>query len=87
MSNSRALNQGVVECHNNTPLGKAPRVLQIMAATKKRQWQRYVDESLLKTNQVTNVAIHGLDGTEWASSKNFHVSSKLFVDVLLWLPY
>lgn len=44
-----------------------------MADSKKRQWQRYIDESLLKTNQVTNAAIYGLDGTQWATSKDFDV--------------
>ena len=40
---------------------------------KKTQWQRYVDDALLMTQQVTMAAIHGLDGTRWATSENFNV--------------
>ena len=36
-------------------------------------WQSYVDNCLLKTCQVTEAAIHGLDGAKWASSKNLNV--------------
>ena len=40
---------------------------------KKEQWQAYIDDGLLKTGMVTKAAIHGLDGTQWATSKEFQV--------------
>lgn len=45
-----------------------------MAVAKKKQWQRYIDDSLMKTNQVSMAAIHALDGTQWASSDELQVS-------------
>ena len=42
--------------------------------TKRARWQSYVDDALLKTGQVNNAAIHGLDGLRWACSTNFQVS-------------
>ena len=45
-----------------------------MSASKKAQWQRYIDDTLLQTEQVSMAAIHGLDGTKWATSENFEVS-------------
>ena len=47
--------------------------------TKKSQWQRYIDDALLKTEQVSMAAIHGLDGTEWASSRDFQVHKRMFI--------
>ena len=41
--------------------------------SKKAKWQRYIDDALLLTEQVTMASIHGLDGTRWASSKDFEV--------------
>lgn len=41
--------------------------------TKLSKWQSYVDDALLKTGQVTEAAIHGVDGVKWAASKNFNV--------------
>ena len=40
---------------------------------KKEQWQAYIDDGLLKTGMVTKAAIHGLDGTQWATSKEFQI--------------
>lgn len=41
--------------------------------SKRSQWQSYVDDALLKTGQVTEAAIHGLDGKRWASSPGLKV--------------
>ena len=41
--------------------------------TKKQKWQAYIDKALLLTGQVTDAAIYGLDGVQWAASKNFNV--------------
>lgn len=41
---------------------------------KREQWQAYVDDALIKTGLVSKAAIHGMDGTQWAASKNFQVS-------------
>jgi profilin len=45
------------------------------AQEPKDKWQRYIDDALLKTDQVSSAAIYGLDGTKWATSENFNVSS------------
>lgn len=42
--------------------------------SKLKGWQSYVDDALLKTEQVTEAAIYGLDGVKWAASKDFTVS-------------
>lgn len=44
--------------------------------SKKAQWQSYVDDALLMTGQVTQAAIHGVDGMRWASSPDLNVSCK-----------
>ena len=36
--------------------------------SKRSRWQGYVDDGLLRTGQVSEAAIHGLDGKRWASS-------------------
>ncbi|KAI3640767.1 hypothetical protein MIR68_001645 [Amoeboaphelidium protococcarum] len=36
-------------------------------------WQAYVDQNLVGTQKVTKAAIHGLDGTPWATSAGFSV--------------
>ena len=36
--------------------------------SKRSRWQGYVDDGLLRTRQVSEAAIHGLDGKRWASS-------------------
>jgi hypothetical protein len=36
-------------------------------------WQQYVDSNLVGTKKVTKAAIHGLDGSVWATSKGFNV--------------
>lgn len=36
-------------------------------------WQSFVDETILGTSQVAKAAIHGLDGTRFASSTGFVV--------------
>ena len=41
--------------------------------SKKARWQAYVDDALLRTGQVSQAAIFGLDGVQWAASKNFQV--------------
>lgn len=41
--------------------------------SKKVRWQAYVDNALLRTGQVNQAAIFGLDGVQWASSKDFKV--------------
>ena len=51
---------------------------EMSSETKKSQWQRYIDDALLKTDQVSMAAIHGLDGTEWASSRNFQVRELVY---------
>ena len=43
--------------------------------TKKAMWQRYIDDALLLTEQVTMASIHGLDGNRWASTEDFEVRS------------
>ncbi len=45
--------------------------------SKLSKWQSYVDDALLKTGQVTEAAIYGLDGVKWAASKDFNVCSQL----------
>lgn len=40
---------------------------------KQAKWQAYVDDALLKTGQVTDAAIYGIDGVKWAASKNLNV--------------
>ena len=42
--------------------------------SKRSRWQSYVDDALLKTGQVTQAAIHGLDGKRWASSSGLQVN-------------
>lgn len=42
---------------------------------KREQWQSFVDDSLLITGQVTQAAIHGVDGMRWASSPDLKVRS------------
>ncbi|KAJ3055736.1 profilin, required for normal timing of actin polymerization in response to thermal stress [Rhizophlyctis rosea] len=37
-------------------------------------WQSYVDTNLLGTRKITKAAIHGLDGSLWATSKGFSVT-------------
>ena len=41
--------------------------------SKKVRWQAYVDDALLRTGQVSRAAIFGLDGVQWAASKDFQV--------------
>lgn len=43
---------------------------------KQAKWQAYVDDALLKTGQVTDAAIYGIDGVKWAASKNLNVCIK-----------
>ena len=43
------------------------------AVSKKAMWQRYIDDALMLTEQVTVASIHGLDGTVWACNKGFEV--------------
>lgn len=46
--------------------------------SKRARWQAYIDDALLKTGQVTDAAIHGLDGARWASSHCLQVSLVLW---------
>ena len=41
--------------------------------SKLEKWQSYVDDALMKTGQVTEAAIYGLDGVKWAASKDLDV--------------
>ncbi len=41
--------------------------------SKLDKWQSYVDDALMKTGQVTEAAIYGLDGVKWAASKDLDV--------------
>ena len=56
---------------------KAPFFLTPTAKTTKMSWQAMVDTSLLGSGQVTKAAIHGLNGSPWATSAGFSVSSFL----------
>ena len=47
--------------------------------SKEEMWQAYVDDALLKTGQVTEAAIYGIDGVKWAASKKMSVSNKSFL--------
>lgn len=47
--------------------------------SKKAQWQSYVDDALLMTGQVTQAAIHGVDGMRWASSPDLKVGKDAVV--------
>ncbi|KAI8086647.1 profilin [Halteromyces radiatus] len=38
-------------------------------------WQQYVDNNLIGTGQVSEAAIYGLNGTLWAASANFKLST------------
>ena len=40
-------------------------------------WQAYVDTNLVGTKKITKAAIHGHDGSLWATSKGFAVSNPL----------
>ena len=53
--------------------------------SKKVRWQAYVDDALMRTGQVTQAAIFGLDGVQWAASKNFQVCEISYV--FLWSSY
>ncbi|KAI9001882.1 profilin [Gaertneriomyces semiglobifer] len=37
-------------------------------------WQAYVDSNLIGTGKIQKAAIHGLDGSLWATSKGFSAS-------------
>ena len=43
------------------------------AVSKKAMWQRYIDDALMLTEQITMASIHGLDGVAWANSKELEV--------------
>lgn len=51
--------------------------------SKQDKWQAYVDDALLKTGQVTDAAIYGIDGVKWAASKKLTVSIKCAAHELL----
>lgn len=51
--------------------------LKVDKQSKLNKWQAYVDDALLKTGQVTEAAIYGLDGVKWAASKNLNVGELL----------
>eukprot|EP00842_Homolaphlyctis_polyrhiza_P002316 jgi/Hompol1/3085/HPOL_003115-RA len=38
-------------------------------------WQAYVDSNLVGTGKIARAAIHGHDGSLWATSKGFSVSA------------
>ena len=39
-------------------------------------WQAYVDSNLVGTGKLNKAAIHGHDGSLWATSKGFSISSQ-----------
>ena len=41
-------------------------------------WQAYVDTNLVGTGKITKAAIHGHDGSLWATSKGFSVNTTFF---------
>ncbi|KAI8066547.1 profilin [Gongronella butleri] len=45
-------------------------------------WQQYVDNNLIGTNQVSQAAIYGLDGTKWASSPGFELAANEVTELL-----
>ncbi|RKO83682.1 hypothetical protein BDK51DRAFT_37631 [Blyttiomyces helicus] len=40
-------------------------------------WMAYVDTNLVGTKKITRAAIHGLDGSLWATSKGFSVGAMM----------
>jgi profilin len=50
--------------------------------SKKVRWQAYVDDALMRTGQVTQAAIYGLDGMQWAASRNFQVCNNSTIIIL-----
>ncbi|KAH6564175.1 hypothetical protein BASA61_001873 [Batrachochytrium salamandrivorans] len=44
-------------------------------------WQAYVDTNLIGTGKICKAAIHGLDGSVWATSKGFSVSASEVVTI------
>ena len=38
-------------------------------------WQRYVDDALIGTHDLSQAAILGLDGSPWAQSQNFNINT------------
>ena len=46
----------------------------VVLPKKIMSWQGYVDNNLLATGKVQRAAIHGQDGSSWASSPDFKVS-------------
>ena len=46
---------------------------------QKAKWQAYVDDALLRTGQVSQAAIFGLEGTLWAASRDFQVGRHIIL--------
>ncbi|KAG4108122.1 profilin [Neocallimastix lanati (nom. inval.)] len=45
-------------------------------------WQAYVDQNLLGTGKIAQAAIHGHDGSTWATSAGFAVSATEFQNLI-----
>ncbi|EDO36356.1 predicted protein [Nematostella vectensis] len=45
-------------------------------------WQAYVDNNMVGTGKVQRAAIHGLDGSCWATSSGFSVSQQEAMELL-----
>ncbi|ORX62631.1 Profilin/allergen [Hesseltinella vesiculosa] len=45
-------------------------------------WQQYVDNNLIGTNQVSEAAIYGLNGTLWASSPGFTLAANEVTELI-----
>ncbi|KAI9268011.1 profilin [Phascolomyces articulosus] len=45
-------------------------------------WQAYVDNNLVGTGQVSQAAIYGLNGSQWATSPSFQVSATEVQDIV-----
>lgn len=43
--------------------------------SKQAKWQAYIDDALMRTGQIAEAAIYGVDGVKWAASKGLTVST------------
>ena len=63
----------------NISIPVSPSHFHSSMSQNQHKWQRYIDEALILTGQVSEAAIHGLDGTRMASSPNLSVSVREFL--------
>ena len=47
---------------------------QVEKSSKQAKWQAYIDDALMRTGQITEAAIYGVNGVKWAASKGLTVS-------------